>query len=82
MSLAAVAAYGKGMDQKSINELCTVFHALSHGVGRELSSLQEYSVLASPPSPCSRPLIQYEYIYIISSRGFDLCGCCMLAVRF
>ena len=48
MSLAAVAAYGKGMDQKSINELCTVFHALSHGVGRELSSLQEYSVLASP----------------------------------
>ena len=33
MSLDAVAAYGKGMDQKSINELCTVFHALSHGMG-------------------------------------------------
>ena len=62
MSLAAVhvAAYGKGMDQKSINELCTVFHALSHGVGRELSSLQEYSVLASPPSPCSRPCCEWK----------------------
>ena len=59
MQSDAVAAHGKGMDQKSINEVCTVFNALSHGVGRKHSSLQEYGVLASPPSPCSRPVLDF-----------------------